>query len=422
MNKLIKKILYYVQIQFVSPVSVTSGDNQVTDGDVLRNYENIPFIPGTSLAGAFRDYLNTTSNEENLFGYADGDKGKISRIYISDLSFDSDVKIVSRDGVALSDKKSAITGAKYDMEAIDSGADGFFIMELVIREQDQEESLIKQVNRILYGIESSDIRLGSKKTRGYGEMDLKLVCVKEFTAENMGEYADAYTCDWRKLPDRKEECLKNIEQSNRFVDIEVPLKLRGGIGIRQYAVKKGEPDFVHITANDKPVIPGTSFAGALRSRMKEFVHLFNTEGDTEKSEEKIERLFGYVHGEKAHRSNIIISESVIEDARKLTATRTAVSRFEGSVRKGSLYTERIYVDGTLTLRIKLYEAAAEQWAVALLLIALKDLQRGYLPVGGGTSVGRGIFEENGPILINSKRIEESMYLKMDSAVQKEERL
>lgn len=419
MNRVIKKVLYYVRIQFASPVSVTSGDGEITDNDVLRDYEDIPFIAGASLAGAFRDYLQILPGEDNIFGYANGSQGKISRIYISDLCFCGEVKIVSRDGVALSDKKSAITGAKYDMEAIDSGARGYFTMELVIREQDEEEVIRDQVHQILHGIKNGEIRLGCKKTRGYGEMELKSVCVKEFTAENMREYADAYVCDWSKLPDRKEEFLKKSVNRKRSIDIEVPLRIQGGISIRQYAVKKGEPDFVHITANEKPVIPGTSFAGALRSRMKEILHLLNPQMDIQRVEEGIEQVFGYAYDEKAHRSNIVISESVIKNARKLTSARTAVSRFESSAKRGSLYTERMYVDGTLSLRIKLFETAAEKWAVGLLLLALRDMQRGYLPIGGETSIGRGILEADGSILIDGKPVEEGAYFMGDPVKQRE---
>lgn len=420
MNRLVKKILYYVQIQFISPVSVASGDGEMTDNDVLRDYDDMPFIAGTSLAGAFRGYLQIPSSEDDTFGYSDGIKGKISHIYISDLRFCNEVKVVSRDGVALSDKKSAMTGAKYDMEAIDSGAIGYFIMELVIREQDEERVIRDQVHQILYGIQNGDIRLGCKKTRGYGEMKLKYVSIKEFTAENMREYADAYVCDWNKLPDRKEECLQKIVGKKCSIDVEVPLKIRGGISIRQYAVKKGEPDFVHITANERPVIPGTSFAGALRSRMKELLCLLDPQMDIEKTEEVLESLFGYVHGETAHRSNIVVSESILDNARRLTTARTAISRFEHSAKKGSLYTERTYVDGTLILKMKLFETASEKWAVGLLLLALKDMQRGYLPIGGETSIGRGILEADGPILIDGQPLEEDRYFRGDSMRQKGE--
>jgi CRISPR/Cas system CSM-associated protein Csm3 (group 7 of RAMP superfamily) len=308
------------------------------------------------------------------------------------------------------------------MEAIDSGADGYFTMELVVREQDKEEAMCNQVNLILHGIENGEIRLGCKKTRGYGEMILKSVGIKEFTAKNMKEYADAYicdVCDWDKMPDRKKECLKNVASRKHSVHIEVPLRIQGGISIRKYAVKKGEPDFIHITANEKPVIPGTSFTGALRSRMKEILRLTRPELDIREAEKVLEQLFGYVNGNKAHRSNIVVSESVIEGARKLTVARTAISRFENSAKNGSLYKEQTYVDGKLILRIELFETATEKWAIGLLLIALKDLQRGYLPVGGETSIGRGIFEADGPILIDGETVAEDIYFMGDSKMQEE---
>ncbi len=56
-----------------------------------------------------------------------------------------------------------------------------------------------------------------------------------------------------------------------MVHIEVPLKMKGGISIRQYAAKKNEPDFVQLTDHGKPVIPGSSFAGAIRHRIKEIL-------------------------------------------------------------------------------------------------------------------------------------------------------
>ena len=56
-----------------------------------------------------------------------------------------------------------------------------------------------------------------------------------------------------------------------MIHIEVPLVMKGGISIRQYAAKKNEPDFVHITSNGVPVISGSSFAGAIRHRVEQIL-------------------------------------------------------------------------------------------------------------------------------------------------------
>ena len=89
-------------------------------------------------------------------------------------------------------------------------------------------------------------------------------------------------------------------------------------------------------------------------------------------------------------------------------TRTGVSRFESAAKQGALYKERTYVGGTVDLEIMVNDGNDNNWIVGLLLLALKDLQNGYLAVGGETAIGRGVFEANGPMLINgeSEKVDE----------------
>lgn len=51
MNSVIKRIVYRVELLFVSPVNVSSGQEGMTDSDVLRDYDGKPFISGSSIAG-----------------------------------------------------------------------------------------------------------------------------------------------------------------------------------------------------------------------------------------------------------------------------------------------------------------------------------------------------------------------------------
>lgn len=44
----------------------------------------------------------------------------------------------------------------------------------------------------------------------------------------------------------------------------------------------------------------------------------------------------------------------------------------------------------------------EKWILGILLLALKDLQNGFLAVGGQAAIGRGLFENNGAILIDGQ--------------------
>ena len=102
--KVIKREVLYVQVQVTSPLSVSSGDNEWTDSDVLRDADGNPFVTGNSLAGAMRAYLGKKKDDKDCFmGFtgkdADGnDDGKMSSLFVSDMCFDGKYISGVRDG------------------------------------------------------------------------------------------------------------------------------------------------------------------------------------------------------------------------------------------------------------------------------------------------------------------------------------
>lgn len=417
-NRVIKKIVYLIEAALASPLCISNGDGELTDQDVIKNAEGVPFIPGSSLVGAMRGYLQKAADEDCIFGYEKYQEiGKMSSVYVSDFTFLDHPKIQVRDSVALSDKKTAITGAKFDMEVVDTGAKGYFYLEMVIRARDHEKEMEEQLQNVLAGWKMEDIRLGAKKTRGYGE--LKLIAVKEktFTAENIMDYAKVYQYEKRDEVFGKKSILDEIvlRENSRYITLTLPLKQQGGISIRQYSVKKGEPDFVHITAGGKPVIPGTSMAGAVRHRIKDLLQqleICNTK-------EIIDGIFGLVEGKKARKSSVIFNECILEGAEMLTMVRNGVSRFESGTKQGALFKEVSYVGGTTELKIKVEQGEEAPAMIGILLLALKDLSGGYLAVGGQTAVGRGLFESVGKIqIIGAAYTEEQCFKEAYSALKR----
>ena len=80
MSKLLKRKVFYVQVHLASPLSVSSGEQEWTDSDVLRDAKGNPFVAGSSIAGAMRAYLEKEKNQKCFMGYternaADGDGG-----------------------------------------------------------------------------------------------------------------------------------------------------------------------------------------------------------------------------------------------------------------------------------------------------------------------------------------------------------
>ena len=41
-NRVVKKILYYIDVECASPICVSNGEEGLTDCDVLRDYEGNP--------------------------------------------------------------------------------------------------------------------------------------------------------------------------------------------------------------------------------------------------------------------------------------------------------------------------------------------------------------------------------------------
>lgn len=409
MNSVVKRIVYRVELLFVSPISVSSGYEGMTDSDVLRDYDGHPFISGSSIAGAFRAYVQSKNNGNDIFGFANDEDGKMSPVFISDLKFNKSETDI-RDSVALDENKITKEGAKFDFEVLQGNSKGYFYIELTIREKDNEELLVGALNEIFNGIHLKEIRLGSNKTRGYGIIDIDQIKKREFTKNNFLDYKDCYREPFWK----KNVKAYDLDYSTKghMVSIEVPLRLKGGISIRKYAVKKNAPDFEHITDHGCPVIPGTSIMGALRHRIKEIIKELDKDSLYGLYPNKmIDEMFGFVSGKDAHISGVIVDEMVIEGAKALEMTRTGISRFENSARNGALYKEKTYVDGTFTLRLSVCkENPNMDWIIGILLLAVKDLQNGFLAVGGQTSIGRGIFEANGPLTIDGEENKEDAYI------------
>ena len=392
-NRMVKKIMLYVQVRFLSPLNVSSGEDEWTDADLLRDGNGNVFVPGSSLAGAMRAYIRKEKNEPCLLGYTKKEKngqdtGKMSALFISDLTFDEQPLSGVRDGVELTAQKTAKTESKYDMEILEAGSRAHFFLELTVREQDNEAEMQQEIAKIFYGIKEGEIRLGGKKTRGFGKFEILSVAEKEYTKENYADYANAYQNDaWRGAKNQLKEWLEKADWTPSMVHIEVPLRMKGGISIRRYAAKKGEPDYVHLTRptlltdengnkakkTEIPVLSGSSLAGAIRHRMETILGDLKAAGVKlpKNNTDIINTIFGYVDEDQACASNIMVHEVDIKDAKPLTMVRTGVSRFESAVKNGSLYTEKTYVDGTLNVRIdvrKGNDPQDEAWILGMLLL------------------------------------------------------
>lgn len=431
LNKILKRYYITAEIELASPLALSNGSEENTDSDVLCNGKDEAFIPGTSVAGAFRNYLDNKKDKPGIFGYSvnmgnDKDDGRMSTVFISDIYLKG-TNVTERDGVKLNYGKTVDN--KFDYEIVETGASGTLKIEQVVREKDIisdedmsviDKNVFGEISTLLSALDAGEIRFGSKKNRGCGWIKVNKVYRRSFSAGECKEWieycgnpqkeyssADEWT-DWKK----------ELNEKSKYISIKIPLRLTGGISIRKYSAKPQQSDYEHITIKDTvsdkkiPVIPGSSWNGAVRSQARRIME----ELEIPAIDQKIETWFGTDAGNAGKKTNkkrnkktdmrqsmVVFKESIIEGAKELPITRNRVNRFDASTVDGALYSETSYFGGKTELEILVrkeedkdgMDTSGFKPLLGLLMLVIKELEKGYLAVGGQTAVGRGIFESNG---------------------------
>lgn len=400
MGRIEKKIYYKIEFELASSMTIGTGENQFTDKDIARNSKGIPYIPATALAGISRSFFSDDIIKDYFGMISMKQEAKESKLVFYDaqmISDESKYVVSKRDSVALDVYKTAIDGAKFDMETLEPGVKFVtYIEQNYLNENDTAVA-----DEIVKHWMQNDIYLGAKTMRGYGAIDKVTVWKKVFCLNNKVSLDN-----WLKFDMYKESVWESTDlvQKSKSEDkytLKLDLKQVGGISIRKYTTQIQQndnevvPDYEQLTVHDKaeilPVIPGTSWAGAFRHRMLELV----TDLD-----EKL--CFGVVNEDEKVKSNIRFSETQISGAKAKIFFRNAIDRFTGGTVNKALFTEKTYYDGETTLVIS-FEKNPEDYVKCALAAAIADLHYGFLAVGGLTSIGRGCFEVK---CINGEKVKE----------------
>lgn len=401
------KRYYRIEFRLMSAMSIGSGDNELTDKDIVRDSRGIPYIPAAALAGVYRS-LFTEKAAKRYFGQIADEKrnedAMDSRLIVYDAELCGDSYCAStRDCVALDEWKTAVDGAKFDFEVLEPG-----VRFVTYLEQNKENGDENAGDVIARAWKEGRIAVGGKTARGLGRTLADRVQIVEFPlgaehSQSIEDWLDfdVYDADcWAK-------CLETYggsadcscgEKGRQEVKIHLELKQKGPISIRVYTTdlkdavsraneQASQPDYEQLTYKriedgreiSVPVIPGTSWAGCFRHHMERLDK--NSIGD----------LFGY-SGEKAKKkSQIWFGESEIEGAAEKVVTRNAIDRFSGGAADSALFTEKMYRGGHTSLDIAFPRSCGEEFHKCL-AAAVADLHMGFLSVGGETSIGHGLFE------------------------------
>lgn len=391
----IRKIIIKGELVLDSPLLIGSGAEGVeTDIRVLKDRDGVPYIPGTSLAGALRASMGEMTGD-GLFGCSASETPWQSMVQIADVML-ADATLTVRDGVSLDTyTKTTIKGHKYTYEAIERGARGALYIEVTLR-QSIAEIIEKVENMVLIRIAmrlAAGLHIGALTAKGFGRVRLECgrLSIYDFTdfaavqSYLMGREAPG-TLDIVAAPEMA------AALSGADLTVRADFALESALLVRDY-VAQSEGDTT-IAARQKKsgddyLIPGTSIKGALRHRAEELADMLG------KPRAFIDGLMGQpASAATKQKSRLTVEECYIRAGLKeAQQSRNRIDRFTGGTVDSALFTE-VPVwqerDGEATVRLELSVREASAAETGLMLYLLRELWQGRLPLGGEAGIGRGV--------------------------------
>jgi CRISPR/Cas system CSM-associated protein Csm3 (group 7 of RAMP superfamily) len=434
-------------IEAKTPLAVGSGEKDITtDALVATDVNGLPYIPGTAIAGVVRSMIGEES-AKTFFGYQVPNKkedGKGSEIIFTEAkilnskgevvdglnieAIDKDPllkeykELPIRQHARISEKGVTVKGGKFDEQVVFAGTRFCFELEMVsVKEKNSDfESVLSQIN-------NKTFRIGGGTRCGFGEIEVvemqraKLDLSKPEDLDLYLDKSSNLSEDWNGW--QRDENIEKETLSSDWVEYKLSLQpedfflFGSGFGDSEVdmtpvkARKVVWEDGVGRLSDKMVLIPATSVKGALSHRVAfhwnklNGYYAGNPEAKVGKDNFAVKTLFGSEgekDGEGQLRGNVIFSDIIekrnVEDK---ILNHVAIDRFTGGAIDGALFSEKTtYVKEKdkpfeMTLLVKnemLSKKDKKNVTVGdALEVALQDICKGMLPLGGGVNRGNGIF-------------------------------
>jgi CRISPR/Cas system CMR subunit Cmr4 (Cas7 group RAMP superfamily) len=369
-------------------------------------------LPGASIAGALRNYMREVElgfnakprmkEERNswavtlLGGSPQDDEGTQSLLLIDDAL--ADISAVElRDGVKIEiSTGTAAEGAKFDIELLPAGTVFGLYFELLIPAGRSDE-LRRLLGLALHGLEEGEIVLGARKRRGFGRCRVASWTVDRYKLtepEGLIAWLQRAPSPQREQDSSVEALQVNLDElqdARHDFQIEATFQLDGSVLVRSgFGEADTGPDTVHLHSaqadgRTMPVLPGSSLAGVLRHRALRIANTLRPG----RGSAVINRMFGSDEKGILTTSRLTVQESIVIGGDSLVQTRVKIDRFTGGAYETALFEEQpLFGRDRTAITLELALRNPEPFEIGLLLLLLKDLWTGDLPVGGESSVGR----------------------------------
>ncbi|WP_395146414.1 RAMP superfamily CRISPR-associated protein [Armatimonas sp.] len=411
-RKILARWVVTAQLTLTSASQIGTEDSESADSTFARDAKGQVVLPGTTLAGALRSAL-----EDQLVGYRTKDSGGAGKLF-GDMKYHESplmvfdavaapksVAATIRDGVRIKPQsRLAADGLKYDRELALPGLTFPIRLELAVPEGEvwaKEEALLTQLCLALEALAGGHIRFGARKSRGLGECRVSAWKAKRYPLTTLDEWRAYAKTDHenplgsvaaqptlRAALGEHYPNLANQPDKRQALRLEFDCSLPGTLLIRTPGVRATDPDMVHLTEQGKQLLSGTSLAGALRSHCGRIAKTMGW-NDT-----LVPSLFGTAPEESKNgltASRVQVSEATLLESEARKQTRVKIDRFTGGALDTALFDQQVATRGQVQFTVEL-RAPEKPSQMGLLLLAARDLVEGLLPLGGESSIGRGVLK------------------------------
>lgn len=447
-----KRFLAHVIIEAKTPLKVGGGKNDLfLDAPVQRDWNGLPMILGTSVAGILRRAFEDNAGKDaanKIFGTKrekkdQGENGKESkdenkqededllgsRLIISNalLLVDKNNKVCEelllekseflrlfdnlpiRDHVAIGANGAAKDAGKFDEEVVFKGTRFKFSLEF-----DGSEDKFKKILNLLC---DPTLRLGGGSSKGFGSLGILEIKWGEFELDRYSSSLNFSSDEFVKfMPDSAAD--GNLKRQ-KFIRYELKISpddffmFGSGFGDKdadQTPVLESVIDYENkCLGKRKILIPASSVKGALSHRTAFHFNKINKQfGEKAKvgsENEAVREIFGYEKNKnyKGAKGRILIGDCFLDyDEAKDTKVfeHVSIDRFTGGAIDSALFQEKAVAKrDEFIIEILLKNDArddTEKRAFKNVLeafeTALDDVVQGRLSLGGATTKGYGFFK------------------------------
>jgi len=396
----------YITLEADTPLKVGSNASDfLQDSPVQKDWNNLPMILGTSIAGVLRKEFSTTKADD-IFGNDNGSKVIFSNAVLLDeknrvnetLLLEKSLFLKIFDNLSIREHTvitaKGVSDNKFDEEVVYKGTRFKFSIEVL-----DEKEIFQE---ILKKLKQSHIRFGGGSTKGFGKFKILEITTQKFTQDDYYNYGSSLNHQLEKTED-----LKSINSTNYTI---YTLKIKpddffmfgsgfGDSDADATPVYEQIVDYKNQKLSNKMVlIPASSIKGAISHRTT--FHYNKIKGNTIEDGNGIEvvkEIFGEVKNSKkdikGSKGKILISDYFKDNKNEIkTFDHVSIDRFTGGAIDGALFQEKtIAQKDEWSIEILLEKKNIDSDSITAFEKSLDDICSGMLALGGATTKGHGIF-------------------------------